>query len=157
MRRFVAPLALGLAIGGMLVVDQYYFFTRLGVSLPDPPAVLCLANRRSGGAASMRSAEDPAIRLDEWETPRVYLETTPIMTMDGGQEEGGGQEHGEDAKCQQWCTPDGGRHEAPDGMKVVKCVGGDGSCAKMGAQCGEEHRQGCSEYCRKQCCSCCSL
>lgn len=73
-------------------------------------------------------------------------------------QEAGGQEHGPDAVCTQWCSPDGGRHEAPDGMPVVKCAGtGDGSCQKMGAQCGEEHRSGCSEFCRRQCCSCCSL
>jgi hypothetical protein len=67
-------------------------------------------------------------------------------------------EHGDDAVCKQWCSPDGGRHEAPDGMTVVQCKGGGGeSCAKMGSECGDEHRTSCTEYCRKQCCSCCSL
>ena len=68
------------------------------------------------------------------------------------------QEHGPEAKCTQWCTPDGERHDAPEGMTVVKCAGSNGdSCAKMGAQCGNEHRAGCSEFCRIQCCSCCSI
>ena len=73
-----------------------------------------------------------------------------------------GQEHGPEAKCVMMCAPKGHEKDAgPDGIPVVTCEGGTHgngkSCAELGEACSQEHRQGCSEYCRVQCCTCCSI
>ena len=70
------------------------------------------------------------------------------------------QEHGPAVECEQWCAPKGHEDESqpPEGVPVVTCQGsGESSCTAMGQQCGQEHRAGCTEYCRSQCCSCCSI
>ena len=72
-------------------------------------------------------------------------------------------QHGPDVKCKQWCAPAGFEDEAepPEGIPVVTCAGSTGinekSWARQGVQCGKQHRPGCSEHCRDQCCSCCSI
>lgn len=72
------------------------------------------------------------------------------------------QEHGPEAKCTHMCAPKGHEKDAgPDGIPTVTCAGGStgsgNSCAELGEQCSQEHRQGCSEFCRVQCCTCCSI
>ena len=71
-------------------------------------------------------------------------------------------QHGPDVHCKQWCAPKGheGDVSPPDGVPVVSCArstGDESSCAAQGEQCGHEHRSGCTEFCRTQCCSCCSI
>jgi hypothetical protein len=89
---------------------------------------------------------------------RTLLLTLGLGVVFAQEGEDGPPRHGPDAVCTQWCTPDGARHEAPEGMTIVKCAGGgEDGCGAMGAQCGGEHRAGCTEWCRVQCCSCCSI
>jgi hypothetical protein len=72
-------------------------------------------------------------------------------------------QHGPNVKCKQLCAPEGFEDdvkENPEGLPVVTCAGNTNpevSCARQGSQCGEEHRYGCAESCRDQCCTCCSI
>lgn len=72
------------------------------------------------------------------------------------------QQHGPNVECKRRCAPEGFEDEVGEGtdLEVVTCAGhGDDSksCAKLGSLCGEEHKVGCAEWCRDQCCSCCSI
>lgn len=71
-------------------------------------------------------------------------------------------QHGPNVPCKQWCAPKGHEDHAepPEGIPVVACKGdsGPGCATPGGEQCtGDVHRQGCTEFCRHQCCSCCSI
>jgi hypothetical protein len=69
-------------------------------------------------------------------------------------------EHDPNAPCLKWCAPGGHEDEAkpPEGVAVVTCAGTqDGGCAVGGAWCGQKDRQGCSVWCKSQCCSCCGI
>jgi hypothetical protein len=80
---------------------------------------------------------------------------------DSGQWKAG--QHGPNVKCTNMCAPEGFEDETresfPD-LHVITCSGNLDpmqSCAKQGSQCNKEHRPGCAEHCRSQCCSCCSI
>jgi len=72
------------------------------------------------------------------------------------------QQHGPEAECVRICVP--AEHEdhippSPDGeLPMVQCQGtGSDSCTAQGAKCTQDHRSGCSEHCRPQCCRCCDI
>jgi hypothetical protein len=100
----------------------------------------------SGAVSYVANQHKPAVEFS------AEVEETTFITS---------QEHGPDAKCEQWCAPGG--HEdhvsPPNGIKVVACGNSrtDGCQTENGKQCSEEHRVGCTEFCRTQCCSCCSI
>jgi len=69
-------------------------------------------------------------------------------------------QHGPNVKCERMCAPEGFESEVETDLEVVTCAGNTDaaiSCARLGSQCGKEHRPGCAEYCRDQCCACCSI
>ena len=86
----------------------------------------------------------------------------PHSTMQYSVEKFMAGQHGPNVECKRFCAPAGFEDETREDtdLEVVTCAGHtnpEQSCARQGEQCGKEHRPGCAEHCRDQCCTCCSI